>query len=100
MSIVRYFPTLKKVYQHTMEGKRAEVNGTINNQMDKLFSTGHESLDSIRSIQPADKALCFFASDLPYYSRIDDIGDDDIHNIRYGLRPHDAHHAEQRIHQE
>jgi len=33
--------TLKKVYQHTMDGKRAEVNGAINNQMDKLFSTGH-----------------------------------------------------------
>ena len=41
MSIVRYFPTLKKVYQHTMEGKRVEINGTINNQTEKLFSTGH-----------------------------------------------------------
>lgn len=30
--------TLKKVYQHTMDGKRAEVNGAINSHMDKLFS--------------------------------------------------------------
>ena len=30
--------TLKKVYQHTMDGKRAEVNGAINTHMDKLFS--------------------------------------------------------------
>ena len=32
--------TLKKVYQHTMDGKRAEVNGAINTQMDKLFAGG------------------------------------------------------------
>ena len=32
--------TLKKVYQHTMDGKRAEVNGAINMQMDKLFAGG------------------------------------------------------------
>ena len=32
--------TLKKVYQHTVDGKRAEVNGAINTQMDKLFSGG------------------------------------------------------------
>jgi len=30
--------TLKKVYQHTMTGKRAEVNNMINSHMDEMFT--------------------------------------------------------------
>lgn len=30
--------TLKKVYQHTMSGKRQEVNQMINAHMDSMFS--------------------------------------------------------------
>ena len=32
--------TLKKVYQHTMSGKRQEVTNTINSQMNMLFADG------------------------------------------------------------
>lgn len=30
--------TLKKVYQHTMAGKRAEVNSMINSHMNEMFT--------------------------------------------------------------
>lgn len=41
--------TLKKVYQHTMAGKRAEVNSMINSHMNDMFITGQSTSEKRES---------------------------------------------------
>lgn len=41
--------TLKKVYQHTMAGKRAEVNSMINSHMNEMFTTGQSTAEKRES---------------------------------------------------
>lgn len=41
--------TLKKVYQHTMAGKRAEVNSMINSHMNEMFTTGQSTSEKRES---------------------------------------------------
>lgn len=41
--------TLKKVYQHTMAGKRAEVNSMINSHINDMFTTGQSASEKRES---------------------------------------------------